>query len=170
MTREQIAAKIAEQMTRKGSVPTSDKKDYLWKPPIGKASIRVLPSKYFRKELFAELLVHFEIGNKSMMCLTNFGEKDPIVEFIQQLRKTPEWKSANKLEPKNRVFLPIIVRGEEDKGVRLWEFGKQIFLDLLRNMDDEDLNDITDPINGHDVTIDTTSPDQNGTKFNQSRL
>jgi hypothetical protein len=35
MTREQIAAKIAEQTAKKGQ-EGSEKRDYMWKPPVGK--------------------------------------------------------------------------------------------------------------------------------------
>lgn len=166
MTREQIAAKIAEQTAKKGQ---TEKKNYLWKPPVGKAYVRLVPSKYKREDLFTELLVHFEVG-KTMLSLSNFGEQDPIEGFIQELKKTPDWKSAYKLEPKKRIFVPIIVRGEETKGVQLWEFGKNTFLDILRLMDDEDLGDITDPMKGHDIVVDTTSPEQNGTNYNSSSV
>jgi hypothetical protein len=53
-----------------------------------------------------------------MISPINFGEKDPIVEFAKELRKTSEpenWRLAKKLEPKMRVFAPVIVRGEEKK-------------------------------------------------------
>jgi hypothetical protein len=34
---------------------------------------------------------------------------------------------AKKLDAKNRIFVPVIVRGEEEKGVRLWQFGKLVY-------------------------------------------
>ncbi len=37
-----------------------------------------------------EVYMHYGINNRSMMALTNFGEKDPIVEFAQGLRKSSE--------------------------------------------------------------------------------
>ena len=61
-----------------------------------------------------------------MIALTNFEESDPIMEFATQLRKTGEKENvdlAKKLFPKLRIFAPVVVRGEEDKGVRFWEFG-----------------------------------------------
>jgi hypothetical protein len=169
MTREQIAAKIAEQTAKKGQ-EGSEKRDYMWKPPVGKSAVRIVPSLYKREELFTELLVHYGIGNKSMWCLSNFGEKDPILEMAEHLKKTEDWKLGYKLEPRKRVFIPIIVRGEESKGVRLWEFGKNTFLDILRLMDDEDLDDITDPMVGRDIILDTTSPEQNGSSYNNSSV
>jgi hypothetical protein len=108
-----------------------------------------------------------------MMSPACYDEKDPIAEFTQKLRKSSnkeDWQLARKLEPKMRVMVPVIVRGEEDKGVMLWEFGKQVYMELIAIMEDEDVGDYTDPISGRDITIETTSPEQNGTNFNQSKV
>ena len=109
-----------------------------------------------------------------MISLVNFGEKDPIVEFSESLKKqtytVDNFKLAKKLEPKMRVFAPVVVRGEEDKGVRLWELGKQIYLELCAIAEDEDVGDYTDPIQGRDITIETTDAATNGTSFNQSKV
>ena len=35
-------------------------------------------------------MIHYGIGNKTMILLTNFGEKDLIIEFDKQLKKTNE--------------------------------------------------------------------------------
>ena len=113
-----------------------------WKPKEeGKYQIRIVPSKLDPKNPFQEVFVHYGFSKFPIYALTNWGEKDPIVEFAAQLRKTNDkenWKLAKKLEPKMRIFAPVIVRGEEDKGVRLWEFGKEIYLQLLGIADDEE--------------------------------
>ena len=69
-----------------------------------------------------------------------------------------------------RVFAPVIVRGEEEKDVRLWEFGKQIYAELLSLADDPDVGDYTDVIDGRDITIETTDAATNGTGYNQSKV
>jgi hypothetical protein len=119
------------------------------------------------------LFIHYGIGNRTMISLENFGEKDPIVEFAKQLKQSSDkenWTLAKKLEPKMRVFVPVIVRGEEEKGVRLWEFGKQVYTELLSIAEDEDVGDYTDPVQGRDITIETTDAASNGTGFNQSKV
>ena len=68
--------------------------------------------------------------------------------FVKKLRTTSDsenWRLAKKLSPKLRVFAPVIVRGEEDKGVRLFEFSKTIYLELLSIADDEDYGDFGNP-------------------------
>ena len=152
------------------------KKDFsntIWKPTVGKHLIRIVPSAFNRQNPFKEVFIHYGIGNKMMVSPTTFGEKDPIVEFAQGLRKTSEkenWSLAKKLEPKLRVLVPVIVRGEEDKGVRLWEFGKQVYMDLLSFVEDEDVGDFTDPIQGRDITVETSGKETTGLMYNTSTV
>jgi hypothetical protein len=61
-----------------------------------------------------------------------------------------------------RVFAPVIIRGEEDKGVRLWEFGKEIYLQLLGLAEDEDYGDFTDVHEGFDFTVEAVMGDIGG--------
>ena len=42
-------------------------------------------------------------------------------------------------------MLQLLFRGEEDKGVQIWGFGKMVYQSLLNIMLDEDYGDITDP-------------------------
>lgn len=150
-----------------------DRAKNFWAPPVGKSVIRIVPSKFNKSNPFKEVMFHYGIGNKTMLSLTNFGEKDPIVEFAQQLRKTSDkenWSLAKKIEPKMRVFVPVIVRGEEDKGVRMWQFGKEMYLELLGIAEDDDVGDYTDLMDGRDLTVDTVGPEVTGTKFNKSSI
>jgi hypothetical protein len=61
-----------------------------------------------------------------------------------------------------RVFAPVVVRGEEEKGVRLWEFGKEIYMQLLGIAEDEDYGDYTDIHEGRDFTVDVVKGDIGG--------
>jgi hypothetical protein len=61
-----------------------------------------------------------------------------------------------------RVYAPVIVRGEEHKGVRLWEFGKEIYLQLLGIAEDEDYGDYTDIKDGRDFTVEAVMGDIGG--------
>ncbi len=96
-------------------------------------------------------------GNVEHSDLKSFDNK--------QLRNTSEkenWQLAKKLDPKMRVFAPVIVRGEEDKGVRLWEFGKEIYMQLLGIAEDEDYGDFTDINDGRDFTVEAVTGDIGG--------
>ena len=137
-----------------------------WKPKQeGKYQIRFVPSKFDKQNPFREMFVHYGIGKFPIFALTNWGEKDPIVEFAKQLRSTNDkenWKLSKKLDPKLRVYAPVIVRGEEHKGVRLWEFGKEIYLQLLGIAEDEDYGDYTDIKEGRDFTVEAVMGDIGG--------
>ena len=52
-----------------------------------------------------------------------------------------------------RVYAAVVVRGEEDKGVQIWGFGKTVYQKLLGMMLDEDYGDITDPFEGRDIKV-----------------
>ena len=145
----------------------------IWRPTVGKHSVRIVPSVFNKQNPFKEVYMHYGINNRTKISLTKFNEKDPIVEFAQGLRKSSErdnWQLAKKLEPKMRVFAPVIVRGEEDKGVRLWEFGKQVYMDLLSIAEDEDVGDYSDPITGRDITVETAGKETTGLMYNTSTV
>jgi len=138
----------------------TEKKDYTliyWKPKAeGKYQIRFVPSKLNKDNPFQEVFMHYGVGKFPIVALTNWGEDDPIVEFSKKLRTSSDsenWRLAKQLDPKMRVFAPVIVRGEEDKGVRLFEFSKTIYMELLSIADDEDYGDFTDINQGFDFVV-----------------
>ena len=153
-----ISSKLEQLTTPKGggAGQKTDRSQFFWKAQLGKQQVRVVPSVLNKDNPFQEVYFHYGIGNRTMISPINFGEKDPIVEFAKELRKTSEpenWRLAKKLEPKMRVFAPVIVRGEEEKGARYWEFGKQIYQELLSLANDEDIGDFTDTNQGFDMTV-----------------
>ena len=146
-----------------------EKVDYTtlyWKPrEEGKFVIRFVPSKFNTQYPFQEVFLHYGFAKFPIYALTNWGESDPIVEFAKKLRNTNEsenWSLAKKVDPKMRIFAQVIVRGEEEKGVRLYEFGKQQYQQLLSLADDEDYGDFTDINEGFDFTIDAAIGDIGG--------
>ena len=136
-----------------------EKTDYstiFWKPELGKQTVRIVPSAFDPAFPFKELTFHYGVGRFPMVALSNFGKQDPIEEFVKELRKTNDkdnWSLSGKLQPKTRVFAPVVVRGEEDKGVRLWGFGVTIYKALLALAEDEDVGDFTDVMNGWDLVV-----------------
>ena len=153
------------------------KTDYttiFWRPSIGKQQVRIVPSAFDSASPFTELKFYYGITNKVMISPLNFGEKDPIAEFAQKLRQGEYDKEnyvlAKKLDAKNRIFIPVFVRGEEDKGVRLWQFGKLIYEDLLSMAMDDEIGDYTDIVNGRDFTLETVGPESTGTNYNKTSI
>ncbi|MDB4378199.1 hypothetical protein N9Z41_00365 [bacterium] len=152
------------------------KTDYstiFWRPTVGKQQIRIVPSAFNSSNPFTELKFYYGITNKVMISPLNFGEKDPIYLFSQKLREEynkENYVLAKKLDAKNRIFVPVVVRGEEDKGVRLWQFGKQVYEELLALAVDDEIGDYTDIVNGRDLTVETVGPESTGTPYNKSSV
>ena len=171
-------SKLKQKLDTLQSKPQGGQKtDYsliYWKPTIGKQQIRIVPSAYDASNPFAELKFYYGITNKVMISPTNFGEKDPIALFAGKLREGEYNKEnyilAKKLDAKNRIFVPVIVRGEEDKGVRLWQFGKMVYEELLALAVDDEIGDYTDIVGGRDLTVETVGPESTGTPYNKSSV
>ena len=150
----------------KGKGEKIDYTKIYWKPKQeGKTQVRIIPSKFNTEWPFKEVQLHYGFDKFAIYALSNWGEADPIVEFSMKLRETNDsdnWKLAKKIDPKTRIFAQVIVRGEEDKGVRLWEFGKNIYQSLLSLADDPDYGDFTDINEGIDFTIEAKYGDVGG--------
>ena len=168
-----IRAKLNALQTQNSRPSGEARKNVFWKPAVGKQTIRIVPSTYNKSNPFSELYFHYGIDKNPIISPTNWGEKDPIVEFAKQLRQSKDkesWRLARKLDPKMRVFVPIIVRGEEAEGVKLWGFGKEIYMELLSMVEDEDIGDYTDIISGRDLNLTTVGADTTGTGFNKTTV
>jgi hypothetical protein len=136
----------------------NSKKNSLWRPEEGtETTVRLLAYPNNDGQPFKELMFYYNIGNNpGILSPYQFGKPDPFQELITKLRdegSKESYELAKKLYPKMRCYAPVVVRGEEEKGVRLWAFGKQIYQTLLNYMLDEDYGDITDPTEGRDVKI-----------------
>jgi hypothetical protein len=168
-----IKAKLSALQTQQSRPSGEARKNVFWKPAVGKQTIRIVPSAYNKSNPFSELYFHYGIDKNPIISPTNWNEKDPIVEFAKQLRTSKDkesWRLARKLDPKMRVFVPIIVRGEEADGVKLWGFGKEIYMELLSMVEDEDIGDYTDIISGRDLNFTTVGADTTGTGFNKTTV
>jgi hypothetical protein len=98
----------------------------------------------------------------------SFGRPDPIVEFAEKLKRTgdtDDWKAGKKMEPKLRTFVPVIVRGKENEGVKFWGFGKTVYQDILGYIADPDYGDITEPMTGRDIVLDVTSAEESNAAY-----
>ena len=161
------------QSKPQGGGQKTDYTKIFWRPTVGKQQIRIVPSAFNKKNPFKELKFYYGITNKVMISPLNFGEKDPIAIFASKLREeyTKEnYVLAKKLDAKTRIFAPVVVRGEEDKGVRLWQFGKIVYEELLALAVDEEIGDYTDISNGRDITVETVGPESTGTPYNKSSV
>jgi hypothetical protein len=75
---------------------------------------------------------------------------------------------AKSLMARQRFFSPVLVRGEEDKGVRIWGYGKQVYEQLLNLVLNPEYGDITDTDTGTDLVLHYGKPP--GASFPQTKL
>jgi len=151
----------------------TNKSSNLWKPEPGKTKIRIVPYKYQPDNPFIELYFHFELGKRSYLSLKTFGEKDPIVDFSEKLKRTGDkgdWSMGRKMEPKLRTFATVVVRGKEQEGVKFWGFGKTIYEKLLATIAEPEWGDITDPHSGRDIIVEFKTKEQVGKDFPETDI
>ena len=173
MDLNEIKNRLAK-LNNKGGGGSSDFKNNFWRPPVGEKSVvRIVPYTHNKDFPFSELYFYFGSGKPRMIALSNCSESDPILEFATQLKKSDDSENmelAKKLYPKLRVFAPVVVRGEEDRGVRFYEFGKMVYQELLGAMADEDYGHITDIQKGRDVAVEVIPAAETGKMFNTTTI
>lgn len=160
MNLDAIKKKLDElNNSEQGNVNNSDK---FWTVPFGKSQVRIVPSMYNPDNPFTELKFHNKLAKYPILALSNFGEQDPVEDLIEKLRETSDkenWSLSGKLTPRPRYFVPVIVRGEEDKGVRIWSIGITTYKALLTLAADEEIGDYTDIANGTDMVVEKVKKD-----------
>ena len=152
---------------------TNNRTSSLWKPQPGKTQIRIVPYAHNKDNPFIELFFHYNLNNRSYLSPISFGRPDPIEEFAQKLKGSgskEDYQLSKKLEAKMRTFAPVIVRGEEKQGVKFWGFGKTVYQELLSIIADPDYGDITDPVNGRDVSVEFISAEESGASFPKTNI
>jgi len=153
---------------------TTQKSTFLWKPPAGKSVVRITPYIHNKDLPFVELYFHFNISKgRPILSPTSYGEADPILEFANKLKLSgnrEDFLLARKLEPKQRIFAPVIVRGLEEEGIKVWGFGVTVYKELCEIIADEDFGDISHPKNGHDINVQLVTPAEAGNAFGKTRV
>ena len=130
----------------------------MWRPTEGEEhTVRLISFPDNDGQPFKELWFYYNIPNqRGLLAPYQFGKKDPVQELITKLREDgakESYELAKKLYPSMRCYAAVIVRGEEEKGVQIWSFGKTVYQTLLNYMLDEDYGDITDPKDGFDIKV-----------------
>jgi len=130
-------------------------KNEFWKPNDGENNIRIVPTP--DGDPFKEKFFHYNVTQGGFLCpKRNFGDNCPVCNFANKLWNEgteDSKKMAKDLFAKQRFFSPVLVRGEEDQGVRIWGYGKMAYEKLLTIVLDPDYGDITDPDDGNDLKI-----------------
>ena len=155
-----IEAMRAKLEQSKNGKKAGGKNSTMWKPQAGAQHIRILPTA--DGDPFREFHFHYNVGkNPGIYCnKRNDGGECPICDFASKLwREGTETDDQNlkneakKLFARKRYYSPVLVRGNESEGVKIWAYGKTAYETLLGYVLDPDYGDITDPQTGTDIKL-----------------
>ena len=132
------------------------KSSAFWKPQEGEQTIRIVPTA--DGDPFKDYWFHYNVGkNSGFLCpKKNYGEDCPVCDFASKLWREGDddsKKMAKSLFARQRFFSPVMVRGEENAGVRVWGYGKMAYETLLNLVLNPEYGDITDTDNGTDLVM-----------------
>jgi len=167
-----MAIDINKMKARKSALENrGGQKSSFWRPQDGEQTIRIVPTA--DGDPFKDYWFHYNVGNNSgfLSPYRNFNEADPLNDFVRQLfnEGTEESiKQAKNLMARQRFFSPVLVRGEEDQGVRIWGYGKTVYEQLLNLVLNPEYGDITDVETGTDLSLHYGKPA--GAAFPQTKL
>ena len=147
------------------------KKSAFWRPQDGAQTIRIVPTA--DGDPFKEFFFHYNLGNNpGFLCpKRNFGDDCPVCNFVRTLYNEGDEESvkmAKSLNARQRFFSPVLVRGEEEEGARVWGYGKMAYQELLNLVLNPDYGDITDTDDGTDLLMKYGKPP--GASFPQTSL
>jgi len=141
-----------------------------FRPDEGDTDIRIVPTN--DGDPLKEMFFHYNVGEHrgGILCpKRNFGEHCPVCEFASQLWREgsdnndeESKKLAKSLFVRTRYFSPVVVRGREDEGIKVYGYGKMAYELLLGYILDPEYGDVTDIQEGTDITLTYTKPTKPG--------
>jgi len=165
-----MALDMKKMMERKKALESKGGNNQFWRPQDGEQTIRIVPTA--DGDPFKDYWFHYNLGNNPgfLSPKRNFGEDCPLDSFVRNLwnGSDEDKRMAKKLSARQRFFAPVLVRGEEQLGVRVWGFGKQVYESLLNLVLNPEYGDITDPDSGTDLVLTYGKPA--GASFPQTNL
>lgn len=141
-----------------------------WKPENGDNFVRFLPYLDRSGQPFHQVAYYTSpllIGSGyRQVAPYQFGEDDPIHDYhamLSQSRQPPDvYKIMLQLRTKDSYYAPILVRGQEDKGVQVWELSaarvQQIYA-VLAHPDYID-EELFHPETGRDFMVSVSDSDK----------
>jgi len=123
---------------------------------------------------FFKVYWHYKVaGNSSVLCpLKTNGDPCPICEMVDELKNIGSqeaWNMVKKIKARLRAYSPVIERGNEGAGIKLWGYGVQIYEALLEKFEDPKWGHLSDVATGRDIEI-WTVPKKTKEEFDQPQF
>ena len=174
-----LKANLAGFRTSK-SKSTTPRQNVFWTPDIGEHTVYLLPwTDQEMEEPFKFVWLYYNLGGamtedgrllkkapkdekvryvKAPLTLRQYGKTDPVQEMIDSLHESGDESDkelAKKLYATQVAMVPIIVKGEEELGVRIWKITSKTAYEQLTNhyCKFEEIGFLNDPQNARWVNI-----------------
>jgi hypothetical protein len=122
----------------------------------GDTYIRILPNADAEKHFFLKSGFHKIMGEYYNCPKEYKNAKCPICEYVSKLYKSQnieDLELAKELKKTKRFYYNVIVRGTEDKGVRVLTSGIKLFEKIIGACANPEIGDITDLNEGFDFKV-----------------
>ncbi|KKN68967.1 hypothetical protein LCGC14_0446520 [marine sediment metagenome] len=127
-------------------------------PPAGKSHIRLLPP---HDDAEGRVIVrggNHWVGGRSVSCPIAFNVEDScwLCSRAEELALSGDKRNeaeARDVQVKIRFFANVINPNDVDKGIMVWEFGRQVYDQILKYMGDPDYGDVSDTDEGYDLVV-----------------
>lgn len=170
--------KVREQMARlsggnkKAKTETKDRpKLSWWKPELGVQEVRFLPYDNGNGIPFQEVSYYNskKLSEHRVVAPCQYDLPDSIQTLLTKLRKNRQddatWKLMKQLQTRESFYVPVVVRGKEDKGVMIWEMSQKVVNQIFSKLTNPDYaeEDLFDLKEGYDFII---TAQNSGKQFN----
>ena len=143
-----------------------------WKIPDGNSSVRIVPP--VDGDPFKEVYMHYlsfsgQSPNgrrkEALVCpKRQYGQRCPVCELATNLwfnGDDNDKQTAKKLFARERYYSPVLIRGAEDMGVKVFGYSSKMYnkmLDWYADDSNQGTSQFLDPENGFDILVRRTPP------------
>lgn len=174
--KKKIAA-LAEQNARRDASRSKGQREKLtyFKPKMGSQEVRFLPYDDGSGQPFQQIDYYDckALTPRRICTPSQWSLPDPVADLIEELQKDRSndatWNILKQLRVKESNYALVYVRGQEDKGVQVWELNQTVLNQVYSVLAHPDYatDDMFDPKDGFDFTI-TCSDSGKTIEFNDN--
>jgi len=157
-------AQLSNPKNGKGNRDKSSAKLTWFKPTLGLNEVRFMPYDDGNGQPFQQIDYYDsrQLTPRRIVAPVQWGLPDPIAELMAELSKDRQsdvtWQLMRQLRLKESHYAPLIVRGQEEKGIQIWEMGQTVLNQIYAVLAHPDYVDefLFDAEKGYDFTITVT--------------
>ena len=175
LDKEKMRRKLQELENQENKTGSRKSTGNFWSPSAGDHTIRIVDGP--DGDPFFSFHLHYNLGDQyrgGVLCPKHeFGEKCPVCEYGTELWRSGEEyarQMAKKYFASQRFFSAILIRGEEEEGIKWWGYSKTVYKDLLGLTLNPEYDDIVDLEKGTDLNITYVPGDRKANTFAKTTI